>query len=135
MHQGKISWKKAVHSFALVHWRNRTRQFVTLLLFGLLSTLSCAWAQAPASVQPPFFNASPPTLPLMHAVVKRVLRETGEVVLDHRDLPNLRMLSMTMEFEVSRKEMLQAFEAGNKVRFQAEIIAEKPTITVLERAP
>lgn len=130
--------KDAAHPFAVGRLGNAARaarKFGALALLGSLPALTCAWAQAPARAQPPGSSAAPVTLPLTRAVVERVMRDSGEIVLDHEDLPNLGMPPMTMAFDVPDKEMLRAFKAGDKVRFQAEIVGGKPTITRLERAP
>jgi Cu/Ag efflux protein CusF len=127
--------KDAAHPFAFTHAHNSARQLGALVLLGLLPALNSAWAQTSARAQPPVSSAVPSTLALTYAVVERVLHDTGEIVLDHEDLPNLGMPPMAMAFDVSSQEMLKAFKAGDKVRFQAEIVAGKPTITRLERAP
>jgi Cu(I)/Ag(I) efflux system membrane protein CusA/SilA len=74
------------------------------------------------------------TLPLADATVERVLRESGELILDHGDLPNLAMPAMTMAFDVGNKKMLDAVKPGDKIRFQAEVVKGRPTITHLELA-
>lgn len=127
--------KDAAHPFAFTHANNPALQLGALILLGLLPAPNSAWAQSSARPQPPVSSSVPSTLALTYAVVERVLHDTGEIVLDHEDLPNLGMPPMTMAFDVSSKEMLRAFKVGDKVRFQAEIVAGKPTITRLERAP
>lgn len=127
--------KDAPHPFAFMHAHIPALQLGALILLGLLPALNYAWVQSSARPQPPVSSAVLSTLALTRAVVERVLHDTGEIVLDHEDLPNLGMPPMTMAFDVSSKEMLKAFKAGDKVRFQAEIVAGKPTITQLERAP
>ena len=127
--------KDAPHPFAFMHAHNPALQLGALILLGLVPALNSAWAQSSARPQPPVSSAGPSTLAFTHAVVERVLHDSGEIVLDHEDLPNLGMPPMTMAFDVSTKEMLKAFKAGDKVRFQAEIVAGKPTITRLERTP
>jgi Cu(I)/Ag(I) efflux system membrane protein CusA/SilA len=109
-----------------------------VLIAGLV--LATAGAQAQTSLN------SPPTskksaragqagsLPLADATVERVLHESGEIVLDHGDLPNLAMPAMTMAFDAGNKKMLDAVKPGDKIRFQAEIVKGRPTITHLERA-
>nr|WP_251010528.1 copper-binding protein [Variovorax paradoxus] len=74
------------------------------------------------------------SLPLTGATVERVIRESGEIVLEHEDLPNLAMPAMTMAFDVGNKKMLDAVKPGDKVRFQAEIVKGRPTITHMELA-
>ncbi|MGJ7491390.1 copper-binding protein [Variovorax sp. ZT4R33] len=127
--------KDAPHPLAITHAHNPALRLGALILLGLLPALNSAWAQSSARPQPQVSSAVPSTLALTHAVIERVLHDTGEIVLDHEDLPNLGMPPMTMAFDVSSKEMLKAFKAGDKVRFQAGIVAGKPTITRLEHAP
>ncbi|MDF1484138.1 copper-binding protein [Ramlibacter sp. H39-3-26] len=127
--------KDAPHPRAFILAHNPALQLGALILLGLLPALNSAWAQSSARPQPPVSSALPSTLALTHAVIERVLHDTGEIVLDHEDLPNLGMPPMTMAFDVSNETMLKAFKAGDNVRFQAEIVAGKPTITRLERAP
>lgn len=74
------------------------------------------------------------SLPLTGATVERVIRESGEIVLEHEDLPNLAMPAMTMAFDVGNKKMLDAVKPGDKIRFQAEIVKGRPTITRMELA-
>lgn len=64
--------------------------------------------------------------------MRRVDKERGEVVLKHGDLPNLGMPAMTMAFNVSAPSTLEKLKAGDKVRFSAEIVNGKPTITHID---
>lgn len=92
-------------------------------------------ASAPAGPTKPARTAqATTTLPLVGATVESVLRESGELVLDHGDLPNLAMPAMTMAFDVGNKKMLDKVKPGDKIRFQAEIVKGRPTITRLELA-
>lgn len=74
-------------------------------------------------------------LPLTEGEVRRVDKERGEVVLKHGDLPNLGMPAMTMAFNVSAPSTLDKLKAGDKVRFSAEIVKGKPTITRIDVVP
>ncbi|MGJ7579791.1 copper-binding protein [Variovorax sp. RHLX14] len=125
--------KYATQPFAFRNSRSLALHLGALVMLGFLPAFNCALAQTPARAQPPVPLAVSTTLPLTHAVVERVLRDTGEIVLDHEDLPNLGMPPMTMAFEVSSPDMLRTLKAGDRVKFQAEIIAGKPTVTRLER--
>ena len=75
---------------------------------------------------------APAALPLTEGEVRRVDKELGEVVLKHGDLPNLGMPAMTMAFNASAPT-LEKLKAGDKVRFNAEIVKGKPTITHIEK--
>ncbi len=71
-------------------------------------------------------------MPLTEGEVRRVDKERGEVVLKHGDLPNLGMPPMTMAFDVSVPSTLDKLKAGDKVRFSAEIVKGRPTITRID---
>jgi Cu(I)/Ag(I) efflux system membrane protein CusA/SilA len=109
-----------------------------VLAVGLVLATAGVQAQtsvsAPSGPRKPARAAQANTLPLADATVERVLRESGELVLDHGDLPNLAMPAMTMAFDAGNKKMLDAVKPGDKIRFQAEIVKGRPTITYLELA-
>jgi Cu(I)/Ag(I) efflux system membrane protein CusA/SilA len=68
------------------------------------------------------------------AVVQKIDSEKQMIVLKHGDIPNLAMPAMTMGFDVANKKMLSAVKAGDKVRFQVELMNGTPTVTHLEAA-
>ena len=111
-------------------------KFRSILITLPLISLTVAHAQmgpgtmsAPA-VQPKGEAAA--ALPLTEGEVRRVDKERGEVVLKHGDLPNLGMPAMTMAFNVPTPSTLEKLKTGDKVRFNAEIVKGKPTITHIE---
>jgi Cu(I)/Ag(I) efflux system membrane protein CusA/SilA len=115
------------------------KRFAHLLAAGLVLTAAGVQAQqtSPSAKPAPRPSAKPgetAPLPLTDAVVERVIRASGEIVLQHEDLPNLAMPAMTMAFNVGNKKMLDAVKPGDKVRFQAEIVKGAPTITHMELA-
>jgi Cu/Ag efflux protein CusF len=71
---------------------------------------------------------------MTNAVIQKVDAVNGQVLLKHGDITNLGMTAMTMGFPVADKKMLEPFKAGDKVRFHAELMEGKPTITKLEAA-
>lgn len=77
--------------------------------------------------------ASKSAMPLVDAVVQKVDTDKTLIVLKHGDLPNLGMPAMTMGFDVADKKMLKAVKAGDKVKFQAEMVGGKATVTELKR--
>ncbi|SDC02917.1 Cu and Ag efflux protein CusF [Variovorax sp. CF079] len=113
-------------------------RFASFLALGLVLTAAGAQTQtSPNAMSVTKQSAKPDqtaSLPLTDAIVERVLRESGEIVLEHEDLPNLAMPAMTMAFDVGNKKMLDAVKPGDKVRFQAEIVKGRPTITHMELA-
>lgn len=78
--------------------------------------------------------AAQSSMPLVDAVVKKVDPARRMIVLKHGDIPNLGMPAMTMGFDVADPKMLKAVKAGDKVRFQADMVAGKATVTDLRRA-
>ena len=73
-------------------------------------------------------------MPLVDAEVKKVDLDKSLIVLKHGDIPNLGMPAMTMGFDVADSKMLKGIKAGQKVRFQAEMVGGKATVTELHRA-
>ncbi|MDA7418061.1 copper-binding protein [Xenophilus arseniciresistens] len=76
--------------------------------------------------------ASAPAMPLVDGEVRKLDPAAGLVVLQHGDIPNLAMPGMTMGFDVADKKMLNGLKVGDKVRFQAEMIKGKATVTELK---
>lgn len=74
-----------------------------------------------------------PSMALVAGEVRKMDPKTGLVVLKHEDIPNLGMPGMTMGFDVADRKMLDGLKVGDKVRFQAEIVQGKATITALQR--
>lgn len=115
------------------------KHFTNLLVVvaAPLFTLTIANAQpSGGSMSMPMKPAAPAavSMPLTDGEVIRVDKELGEFVLKHGDLPNLGMPAMTMAFSVSDKAVINRFKKGDKVRFNAEIVKGKPTITHIEPA-
>jgi Cu(I)/Ag(I) efflux system membrane protein CusA/SilA len=135
--------KRDFHPFAIraiYFLRSGLCQVVASQVLAVGLVLATAGVQAQTSVNAPLGPKKPAraaqatALPLVDATVEHVLRDSGELVLDHGDLPNLAMPPMTMAFDVGNKKMLDAVKPGDKIRFQAEIVKGRPTITHLERA-
>jgi len=106
----------------------------TLVGLSLLASVT-AHAQAPATgtMSMPMKPSSPTAMPLVNGEVKKVDKARGEVVLKHGDLPNLGMPAMTMAFSAD-KTMLDKLNVGDKVRFNAEMVKGKATVTLMEAA-
>lgn len=71
-------------------------------------------------------------LPLTDGVVQKVDKTAGELTLKHGPLASIGMGAMTMAFSVSDPKMLESVTAGDKVRFAADIVNGKPTVTKME---
>lgn len=105
-------------------------------LLSALVLVAAASAQAQGMSMPmkPAASAAKAAMPLVDAEVKKVDIEKGLIVLNHGDLPNLGMPAMTMGFGVADKKMLKDVKVGQKVKFQAEMIGGKATVTELKPA-
>ena len=66
--------------------------------------------------------------------VRKVDKDGKKLTLKHGPLKNLDMPAMTMVFQVKEDAMLDKVQAGSKVRFHAEKIDGKFTVTRLEAA-
>ena len=66
--------------------------------------------------------------------VRKVDKSAKSVTLKHGAIVNLQMPPMTMMFDVKDASMLDRIKAGDKVRFAAEDVAGRLTITRLEPA-
>ncbi len=102
-----------------------------------LTTALLVGAGAPsmAQMQMPLKASTPATAavarPLVNGEVRKLDPATGLIVLRHGDIPNLAMPAMTMGFDVLDKKMLDGLKVGDKVRFQAEMVKGKATVTEL----
>lgn len=66
--------------------------------------------------------------------VKKVDRSAGKLTIKHGELKNLDMPPMTMIFRVKDTAMLEQVKPGDHVRFVAEKIDGKLTVTRLDTA-
>ena len=64
--------------------------------------------------------------------VTKVDTRRDRVTIKHGPIENLDMPAMTMVFEVADPAMMQRLTVGNAIRFKAERIEGKLTITELE---
>jgi Cu/Ag efflux protein CusF len=72
-------------------------------------------------------------MPLVNAEIRKLDAKKGFVLLKHEEIPNLGMGPMTMGFEVADKKLLKGLKEGDKVRFQAEMVGGKATVTHLKK--
>lgn len=106
----------------------------TIPVLGLTVALGLGAGPAAAQATPrPPTAASTPAMPLVQGEVRKVDVAKGLVVLRHGDIPNLAMPPMTMGFDVADPRMLDGLKVGEKVRFQAQVIRGKATVTELKR--
>lgn len=65
--------------------------------------------------------------------VRRIDRDNGKISLRHGTIPNLKMPPMTMVFTAKDKDMLNALELGDSVRFVVAYEAGKYLITQIQK--
>ena len=88
----------------------------------------------PAANMPMEKPAQAASVPFVKAEVSSVDTAKGMVTLNHEDIPNMNMPSMTMAFNVADKKMLKGIKAGDKVRFKLESVKGQALVTKLERS-
>ena len=70
----------------------------------------------------------------VNGVVVKIDQSAGKITLRHGEIPNLHMEAMTMVFAVRDSAMLNGLKAGDKVRFEAEDIDGRKTVTEIQVA-
>ncbi len=107
------------------------KTLATLTATLLIGSTGLSMAQSMQMPMKPSASASAAAMPLVNGEVRKLDPATGLIVLRHGDIPNLAMPAMTMGFEIADKKMLEGFKVGDKVRFQAEMVKGKATVTEL----
>ena len=69
---------------------------------------------------------------LVDGSVQKIDQAQGKVTLKHGPIRNLDMDAMTMVFRVKDAEMLKSLKVGQKVRFEADRVNGRITVTRIE---
>ncbi|CAN7780402.1 MULTISPECIES: copper-binding protein [unclassified Variovorax] len=104
---------------------------VTALMFASVAHAQPAVGDTASTTNAKDLSAS---TELAEGEVRKVDKDNKKLTLKHGPLKNLDMPGMTMVFQVSDDAMLDKTQAGDKVRFRAEKIDGKITVTKLELA-
>jgi len=91
----------------------------------------------PVGAQPSGTTASTTTAAaaeLTDGEVRKIDRDNQKITLKHGPLKNLDMPGMTMVFRIQDVALFDTVQAGDKVRFTAEKIDGKFTVTKIEKA-
>ena len=89
-----------------------------------------AYAQMSPNMAMPKPASAPAAAPVMtDGVVQAVDASKGVVTLKHGDIVHMQMLAMTMAYGVADKKMLSGIKAGDKVKFQVEMVQNSPMVT------
>ncbi|CAN7765867.1 copper-binding protein [Pseudorhodoferax sp. LjRoot39] len=108
----------------------KARHILTIAI--LTAAAAQASAQGMSMPTKPTTASSSSAMPLVDGEVLKLDPAAGLVVLKHGDIPNLGMPGMTMGFDLADKKMLNGLKVGDKVRFQAEMLKGKATVTELK---
>jgi Cu/Ag efflux protein CusF len=103
----------------------------TRVAVALLAALVPAAVYATSQTKP---AQSGPSTGMIDGEVRKVDKDARKITLRHGEIKQLDMPAMTMVFSVREPTMLDKVKAGDKVKFQAEIIGGKLTVTVIEAA-
>lgn len=100
-----------------------------------LALLATSAIHAQTSMGMKAMQAAPSTsaaaMPPTEGEVKKIDTSQGLVVLKHGDIPNLGMPAMTMGFNAD-PQTLNQLKLGDKVRFNADMVKGKASITRIE---
>ncbi len=71
-------------------------------------------------------------LPLVSGTIEKIDTAEGRLTIAHGPIPNLNMDEMTMVFRVQNPAMLKSLKRGARVRFSADRVQGRITITRIE---
>ena len=69
---------------------------------------------------------------LAEGEVRKMDKKAKTITLKHGPIQSIDMPAMTMVFQVRNPALLDAVKAGDNIRFQAEMLDGKPTVTKIE---
>ena len=75
---------------------------------------------------------SAPSTGMIDGEVRKVDKDARKITLRHGEIKQLDMPAMTMAFPVKEPTMLDKVKVGDKVKFKAEIVGGKLTVTEIE---
>ena len=78
-------------------------------------------------------TAAGESAPVLGSVTK-IDQKQGKITLKHGSIKNLDMNAMTMVFAVGDPTMLKTVKVGDKVKFEADRVNGRITVTRLEKA-
>ena len=101
----------------------------TLVTVVLLVALAPAAGHAMSQIQ---VAQSAQSTGMIDGEVRKVEKDARRVTLRHGEIKQLDMPAMTMAFPVKEPTMLDKVKVGDKVKFKAEIVGGKLTVTEIE---
>jgi Cu(I)/Ag(I) efflux system periplasmic protein CusF len=103
------------------------------ILVAVVSLVALTPAAVHATSQTRLAQSAPST-GMIDGEVRKVDKDARKITLRHGEIKQLDMPAMTMVFPVKEPTMLDKVKAGDKVKFKAENIGGKLTVTVIEAA-
>lgn len=103
-----------------------------LLLPLFLAAAVPAFAADHSGHAMPHAVAAADKVQLAEGTIKKLDKTAGKVTLAHGPIENIGMGAMTMAFKVKEPKQLNAFKAGDKVRFQAIMSGGDIVVTRIE---
>ncbi len=74
-------------------------------------------------------------VPTTSGEITKLDKAQGKVTLKHGEIKNLDMPAMTMVFQVRDAKLLEGVNVGDRVRFAADKVDGRFTVTALTKAP
>lgn len=113
----------------------RTKATILALAFGVVAPSAAFAADDHAGHRPGAgAKVAEVTAPKSTGEVRKVDKGAGKVTIKHGPLENLDMPAMTMVFRVKDPAMLDRVKAGDRIRFDADMIGGQVTVIKLEPA-
>jgi Cu/Ag efflux protein CusF len=104
-----------------------------LFAFFLVIFATCfAAVHAQEKPNPPAGNVSVDNM--ADGEIKKIDRDTKKMTIKHGDIKSLDMPGMTMVFQIRDTTLLEAFKAGDKVKFVAEKLDGAFVVTGMQSA-
>lgn len=101
-----------------------------LLVTPVFSQAMAANMDLPKNEQ---IKADPGKPSLTEAEVRKVYKNSGKITLKHKEIKNLDMPAMTMQFKVKDAAMLDGINAGDTVLFTAEQVKDELVVTSIRK--
>ena len=109
--------------------------FVTSAAAMLFSGLAAAQSAPPSQATVQGTSAAASTSEMSDGEIRKIDKDSKKLTIKHGPLKNLDMPGMTMVFSVKDEAVLDQVQSGEKVRFLAEKVDGKITVTKIEAAP
>ena len=103
---------------------------LTVAAMSMANVAGAQTAGSAATTSP----AASPAAEMADGEVRKIDKENQKLTIKHGPLKNLDMPGMTMVFQVQDPTMLDKVQTGDKVRFLAEKLDGKFTVTTIEAA-